>query len=282
MADRAVKRLKVAVLGCGPTGLLAAHGVVQAAEEMGTEVSLSIYSAKRKSELFGCQYLHSAIPGLQVPWQRVSYQLIGSLDEYRRKVYGDAEDISVSPELLESEHTAYDIRAAYDQLWKKYEPAVTDYFFSHGSWRSLDAKLQADATNLVISSLPAPVICFEKPECKFESQRVWAMGDAPELGRKAAWPGGVVPDRTIVCNGDPTVPWYRASHVFHHGTVEWPEEATPPRGASRVNKPIRTSCRCNPGVQRVGRYGRWAKGVLAHSAYFDAHRMTFAAQNGRV
>lgn len=256
------------MLGCGPTGLLTAHGIAQTAEQLGIEARISIYSSKKKSELYGCQYLHAAIPGLTLDFERVSYRLIGGIDGYRKKVYGDEEDVAVSPELLDEQHTAYDIRQAYDQLWKLYEPAVTDYFFSAGSWQLLDRRLQADGTNLVFSSLPAPVLCRDS-DCTFTSHEIWAAGDAPPLGRWAPLPA-TVPSRTIVCNGDPAVEWYRASHVFGHGTVEWPESVQPPRGASRVQKPVRTSCRCNPAVIRVGRYGKWQKGVLAHTAYTDA------------
>lgn len=271
MADR----LRVAVLGCGPAGLLAAHGAVQGGEMVGIEVEVEILSAKKKSPLYGCQYLHSSIPGLELPFERVDYKLVGGMDGYRRKVYGESEDIEVSPELLDEAHTAWDIRAAYRQLWRMYEPAVTDFFFTRGSFKLLEAQLHRRSTSLILSSLPAPVICGQTDECKFESQMVWAMGDAPEMGRWAAMPEGM-PQRTIVCNGDPAVPWYRASHVFGHGTVEWPENATPPRGASRVNKPIQTTCRCNPGVYRVGRYGKWKKGVLSHTAYFDAFNAVVA------
>lgn len=269
-------KLTAAVLGCGPTGLLTAHGLVTGAEERGIDLKLLIFSAKRKSELYGCQYLHKPIPGLRLPWERVQYKLVGSIDGYRRKVYGDEEDVAVSPELLETSHTAYDIRAAYDQLWKLYEPAVTDYFFSQGSWALLDRRLWEDGIGLVFSSLPAPVLCQENQAgeasgCTFSSQQVWAMGDAPALGRWAAIPA-TVPPRTIVCNGDPMTEWYRASHVFSHGTIEWPEQITPPRGASRVSKPLKTSCRCNPHVIRVGRYGRWEKGVLAHTAFEQGYQ----------
>lgn len=277
MADR----LRAAVLGCGPTGLLAAHGLVKGAEFTGIEIEIEILSRKRKSPLYGCQYLHSSIPGLQLPFERVSYRLVGGMDGYRRKVYGEAEDVDVSPQLLEENHTAYDIRAAYDQLWEQYQGAISDFFFSRGSWRLLQERLKGRGVGLILSSLPAPVLCQEDPECKFESQSIWAMGDAPELGRWASITEDIS-NRTIICNGDPQVQWYRASKVFGHGTVEWPEGAAPPHGASRVNKPIKTTCHCNPEVYRIGRYGKWEKGVLSHTAYSEAFQFVqaWARENG--
>jgi hypothetical protein len=263
--------VKVAILGCGPTGLLAAHGVRMAGEAMGRPVEVQIFSNKRKSPLYGCQYLHGSIPGLELPSQRVSYQLLGDVDTYRKKVYGGDEDVAVSPELLSKAHTAWDIRAAYDQLWKMYEPSVVDYFFSIGSWRLLRRQLAEEQFQLTFTALPAPVLCTDttKAICTFESQPVWAMGDAPDLGRFAEVPVGVQA-RTVVCNGLPGDPWYRASRVFGHATVEWPVDATPPHGASRVLKPLSTTCACNRGVIRLGRYGLWQKGVLAHSAFLSA------------
>lgn len=265
MADR----LTAVVLGCGPAGLLAAHGITVAAEERGKEAEVQIYSSKHRSQLFGCQYLHQAIPGLTLASQFVDYRLTGTLAGYRRKVYG-REDVAVSPDLLERSHRAWDIRAAYQQLWERYEGGIEDYFLSTGSWRILRRQLYD--VDIIISTVPAPVLCSDLDGCTFDSETVWAMGDAPPLGRRAAVPVEL-PDGSILCSGKGSQEWYRVAHVFGHHTVEWPADATPPRGASRVTKPLSTTCRCNPEVIRSGRYARWQKGVLAHESFLDAYAL---------
>lgn len=261
--------LKLAVLGCGPAGLLAAHGFSRGAARNGLESEVRVYSAKRKSPLYGCQYLHRDIPGLDLRSQPVAYRLTGSISDYRRKVYG-IEDVAVSPGILETDHTAWDIRQAYDRLWDQYEPAIEDYYLSPGSWRLLRARLE-DEGFAVVSTVPAPVLCTDQG-CTFTSETVWAMGDAPEVQRFARLPRQL-PEGTILCSGQPNDEWYRVSHVFGHHTVEWPEQAAPPRGASRVTKPIRTTCACNPTVRRSGRYATWTKGILSHEAYEDGYRL---------
>lgn len=265
--------LRVAVLGCGPAGLLAAHGIAQAADDVGKRpVEIKIFSSKRKSPLYGCQYLHRSIPGLVLPARRVSYRLTGSITGYRKKVYGENEDVLTSVEELEADHYAWDIRKAYDELWEMYEPAIEDYYLSPGSFSLLQPQLRRGGFHLILSTIPAPAMCKDEG-CTFTSEQVWAMGDAPSLERFAQVPVQL-PDNTILCNGKPEMPWYRVSRVFGHHTVEWPVDATPiPRGASRVTKPIRTTCECNPSVIRSGRYATWKKGVLAHTSFEDGYRL---------
>jgi len=84
---------RAAVLGCGPAGIFAA----QAFTEAGWRVKL--FSKKRRSEMFGAQYLHSPIPGLSDPdaFSLVEYVLQGSADDYRSKVYGPKSRVEVSP-----------------------------------------------------------------------------------------------------------------------------------------------------------------------------------------
>jgi len=45
-----------------------------------------------------------------------------------------------------------------------------------------------------------------------------------------------------------------------------------------VEKPIRTSCRCFPDVHRMGRYGKWKKGVLSHEAWEEANKIMDGVQ----
>ena len=265
--------LKVAVLGCGPTGLLAAHGALLGAVAAERKVELKVFSRRQKSPLFGCQYLHSSIRELKVESRNVRYLLQGTADGYRRKVYGENSDAEVSPDALESSHRAWNIREAYDKLWDAYRDVISDYFFTSGTWQSLEAQLRRDGFTMFISSLPQPILCRRLPECSFGAQEVWAMGDAPALGRYAVLPGTMHED-TIVCSGRAQDPWYRVAKVFGHATVEWPASNgfKPPPGASLVRKPLSTTCLCNPNVIRVGRFGRWEKGVLADSAFWDGYR----------
>lgn len=106
---------KALILGCGPAGLMAAHAAAL------RNYDVVIVSKKRKSEMFGCQYLHQPIPlvskGDPVD---VEYRLQGSIKDYRTKVYGDRPNVAVSPETLETDHKAWNIREAYDSLWAMY------------------------------------------------------------------------------------------------------------------------------------------------------------------
>ena len=95
---------KVVVLGCGPAGLIAAH----AAAMQGADIR--IMSKPRKSFMNGAQYLHKHINGTPYsdPFQ-VSYEMLGSPEQYRLKVYGAKWDGTVSPEDLEESHKGWDI-----------------------------------------------------------------------------------------------------------------------------------------------------------------------------
>src|SRR5256885_16820550 len=84
-----------------------------------------IYSRKVKSPLYGAQYLHQPIPNLDCGFPHmIRYKLYGTPEQYRRKVYGDDWDGTVSPEDYQEAHAAWDIRRAYDQMWDKYSDEI--------------------------------------------------------------------------------------------------------------------------------------------------------------
>ena len=92
---------KVYVLGAGPAGLLAARAALEMRYETGIYSAPDKYGMPKKSELFGCQYLHAYIPGVGLMrdgYRNVSYQLKGTVDGYRTKVYGDGWSGKVSPD----------------------------------------------------------------------------------------------------------------------------------------------------------------------------------------
>lgn len=247
---------KVVVLGAGPAGLMAAHAALIAGHQV------RILSKKRKSYMRGAQYLHAPIPMTPAQMFKVTYDLHGSVDGYREKVYGPDPRIKVSPESLVGEHLAWDIRKVYDALWIMYGDNVVDTDFR-------DAQHVAemiDGEEIVISSIPANLLC-SNPAHTFSAERVWVT----EMFRPES-----DQDNLVICSGNPDDPWYRSSRILGWENTEYPDSRKPPLSSDKVHevlKPILTTCDCLPHVRRVGRYGTWTKGVLSHEAYYD----TFAA-----
>lgn len=244
----------IAVLGCGPSGLMAAH----AASQMGANVT--VYSRKRQSEMFGAQYLHEHIPGvaeLSAP-RRITYELVGTADAYRRKVYGPDWNGDVSPEEYTHPHLAYDIRQAYNELWRRYKGIVVDTEITP-MW------IKAIKADYVFNTIPLNQLCDGGHSFQFAS--IWAMGDAPARGQHV--PFDIKPN-SVMCNGEDSPSWYRVSNIFDHKTVEWPAAIHPPLPVAAVVKPLSNNCSCWPNVIRLGRYGAWRKGLLTHDSYFTA------------
>lgn len=253
---------RVAILGCGPAGLFAAHAFF----ERGWGVD--IYSRKRRSEMFGAQYLHQAIDGLSAStdWVNLTYELRGTNEGYAQKVYGHQEVDFVSPQQFLGGSVVWDIRAAYYRAWELYGTRVIDTNITPAY---VKAMLDGEYRH-VISSLPATNLC-DNPSHQFSAQRVWSMGDAPERGQFCPV---TVMKNMVVCDGTPDTGWYRASNIFGYSTVEWPESRKPPiPGVAEVLKPIATTCTCYDKWDkyvRVGRYGTWTKGTLSHHAFVTA------------
>lgn len=282
--------MKIAILGCGPTGLLAAHACYLEGHEF------DIFSKKRKSELFGSQYLHNPIPGLQVhpvSGVPVKYVTLGTPEEYRRKVHGKWWDGHVGANEFEPDHTAWDIRQAYDMLWNLYWRKIQDYEIPvyPQEWSSpkgsyppyvvflrVSAELKLEEYDLVISTVPRDI--WKIPGEEFIFSEGWALGDAPERGIfvedmipevKEEW--GYIGDNQIICDGTAETSWTRLSRVYGYTTIEWPHHVPRPHPlASRVRKPLHytpVSQTANPTHRwlHVGRYGQFEKGVVVTDAF---------------
>jgi hypothetical protein len=238
------------ILGCGPAGLISAH----AASSLGAEIA--ILSKNRKSFMKGAQYLHEPVLGItkDEPFN-VTYNLWGSEESYRMKVYGRNWDGEVSPGTLTQSHQAWDIRQTYDTLWDTYSGAITDW---EASTASLNIAIQKAKPDLVISSIPSPLLCNKGHT--FRSENVWATDRCmvPDIE-----------DNTVVCNGVEIPRWYRASKIQGWGNTEWPSGGMRPpfQPMWDVVKPLEHNCTCFPGLLRVGRYGAWKKGILSHEAF---------------
>jgi hypothetical protein len=243
---------KVLVLGCGPAGLMAAHAAAILQHD------IIIVSKARKSFMRGAQYLHAPIPvATEGESFRVTYSLRGSADAYRAKIYGPDFRGSVSPEDLSEAHDAWDIRQAYDWLWDTYGRYVINTDFTELGF-SVAAALHWSNPDIAISTIPAKILC-EDENHNFASETIWSNSMVISD----------IPENAVVCNADKYPAWYRAARIQGHSTVEWPSSTRPPMEVHEVTKPIKTNCNCFPHVRRMGRYGKWEKGVLSHSAYFE-------------
>jgi len=245
--------------------MFAAHGLIQ----MGWDVT--IFSQKRRSQMFGAQYLHKPIEGLPCGDPTpIEYQLIGTVEQYALKVYGPemAAGLKVSPSLLPKNHDAWSIRSAYYAAYERYNQSIVDCLVDrsmiHGMFRKGNPNW-----SLAINTIPLKSICWE-PAHQFTSQKIWAAGDAPELDR---WCPVTCPPNTVICNGERDQGWYRVSNVHGYNTAEWPYDRKPPiEGLGEVEKPLSNNCDCLDayGIIAAGRYGKWQKDVLAHHPYLTA------------
>ena len=249
----------VAILGCGPAGLMVAH----AANIM--DWDFKIYSKKQKSKLYGAQYLHKPIPQLDcgAP-MTVAYKMVGSPRSYRFKVYGPGWDGTVSPEDFTESHFAWDIRKAYDDLWNVYSGQIENCDLDPDARQVLNWMKY----DLVISTIPRKI--WAEDGDVFESQKVWALGDTENKRVHLYRPEPF----TVVCDGTSKVDWYRVSNIFGHCTMEWPYidcfNPPPAVGASIVEKPLRHNSKAANDFIHLGRFGKWEKGVLSTDAFYDA------------
>lgn len=271
MFGRKARKKNAVVLGCGPAGMFATHALA------GLGYAVRILSKPRKSHMYGAQYLHMPIPDLPAVRRDVRYLLEGTAEGYAQKVYGDGfnpADTSPAQLLSPEPRPVWDIRAAYDAAWETYSCFIEPMTIEPGAGAQatllpLIYPERASDCSVVISTIPVRLLCSGGHQ--FRSAKIWAAGDAPDRGIAVPIP---CENDTVVCNGDKDVGWYRKSRMFDHTTVEWPAARKPPvNWVAAVEKPIATNCRCLPEVIRVGRYGSWQKGYLAHQAYTDVLRL---------
>lgn len=256
----------VAILGCGPSGLLAAH----ACHMHG--VPFALFSKKVKSRLGGAMYSHIPIPGIHDgddQDSKLTYIVKGDADTYQKKVYGAERVPFVSFGNVTDGQVvnAWNLGKMYDRLWDLYEGHVVDSVIDAGRVGDLPKTF-----DLVFSSAPLPAICRwnldPSVQHLFKSQPVKILNEVLDASH---------PEETITYDGTKDHSYYRMSKIFGVGSTEWGASApTPPvEGLITVNKPIWTNCDCYtedlsggvPAVVRIGRFGTWRKGELTFHAY---------------
>ena len=250
---------KVAVLGCGPAGLLAAHAVEQSGH------TPYIYSRKQKSVIPGSQYLHEPIPGVtdMYPENTVQYVRLGTAQGYGLKVYGDGYR-NTGWENYDRLYPSWNVIRAYDKLWERFEPRIGDMDVTAEMVPAL-----VEEHDLVISTLPAPAMCEFDGEHQFESTPFWIKTlPTEEIDRN---------HDIVIYNGLPSDPWYRWSILGGVTSIEYATDSIVDEddgveyltiGTGR--KAINNDCDCHPSMVRAGRWAEWRHGVLLHHAYRKA------------
>jgi len=247
--------VRVAILGCGPAGLIAAY----AAEEAGHRVV--VYSTKRKSTIFGAQYLHEPILGISDPNAEMEINItkIGTREGYAENVYGNR-DAPVSWDKFHNGWDAgWDLKKVYENLWHRFEPRIVDVVISKRTVEHIMAMF--DRT---FSTIPIKMLCDVWGH-SFTSASIWVV-HGPARGENMMVYNGLAP------NGIPS--WYRYSLINNYQSWEYAERHTPqPQWvASNLTvsegiKPLHTDCDCHPEIVRFGRFGRWNKNVFTHHSY---------------
>lgn len=278
----------VAIIGSGPAGLFAALAVEQAGNVP------HIISKGEKSPMFGAMYLHEPLPGVNGHDPDFEIDIIksGSREGYAYNVYGDAQAPCSWDVISEGYTPAWDLPQTYERLWDRYV----------GNIRRADvnaSKLAAICYNypLVLNSAPAEIFCSDASH-RFRAQKIWVL-HGPQINPVP----GVNDGNIMYYNGVPTdgsfasladdykhddgagygetymrgPEWYRFSQINGYQAWEFSHKAEVaddnPRTLSPGRKPLSTDCDCFLSWQnyrRIGRYGKWEKGVLTHHAYRDA------------
>lgn len=258
--------MKVAILGCGPAGLLAAQAVANAGHQP------EIFSKPEKSKISGAQYLAAKIHNIEVEKFEVTFVKAGTGAGYTEKLYRGRDVPVVSSWHSYEEGRPYDawpMQDVYDQLWGWYGAMVHPVSLNQAGLQEL-----LRGYELVISTIPKHVIARsllwdefgsdkQFPDGWFESREIWVKTD----GLPGIMAG--MPDNTIFYNGFADGDMYRASHIRGNMSAEYVSEQ---EGAIRIVKPIRYGGPAlsddHPNLFFVGRYGAWSKMQLAHHAYF--------------
>lgn len=244
--------MKVAVLGCGPAGLLAAHAV----ELNGHRPT--IFSRKVKGIMPGAMYIHEAIPEIcsAEPDALITYAKLGDAEGYAKKVYGDYSHPTSWNKFSEGKLPAWSMSAVYDTLWEHFEKDIVNWDIDSPF---LD-RLYDGPFDWVVSTIPATALCYG--DCWFTSQRIFVYRDHRDSCEQLG-------DPCVIYNGQPEQAWYRSSLIFGEGSTEYSEHCLGNLGSVgyRGTKPIDTNCRCRPYITRAGRFGKWHKGILVHDVF---------------
>lgn len=261
---------RIAVLGCGPSGLLAAH----AAKKLGQDVT--VLSIPDRSPILGGQYLHVEVPGITGEPNTVTYIKIGDTQGYSSKVYGEP-DVPCF-RFPAGEYPAWSLTEAYGNLWEIWKDQIVGVAVNPDDIETLCGEY-----DLVLSTIPRDILCYREDHA-FMKQLIRVMQGASYINPSV--------ENVVLYSGRPRDSWYRTSNLFGHRTTEWScasvpsdnnviyetfniteEEGELDAGIMAGFKPLKHDCNCHEEFENLvwlGRFGKWAHGVLVSDAFEQA------------
>lgn len=251
----------VAILGCGPAGLFAAHAMATVG------APFIIISIKQKSEIAGAQYLQSPIPGIadiDRPDGEIKTVLLGDKESYAERVYGNRNEATSWPDFAPEPEPAWDLRRAYDKAWSLYEPMIMDQKVTTEDVVDMTARFP-----VVINTTPMWNLCEYQSAHRFDSMNILVSKQMEYTGLPDVWGPD---DHIVVYNGTQYGDWYRTARIFGHESSErvYHSGVEVPHGYTAGYKILGNNCNCHPNMTRTGRLGTWKRGVLTHMAFEHA------------
>lgn len=250
--------MNVAILGCGPSGLLAAHAAVRAGHMP------TIFSRKVKSPHGGAQYLHAPIPGYSPddPDMLVRFVKLGTARGYAAKVYGDPDKPVSWTHFEERQVPAWSMNDVYDSAWRDYQGLVHDRELFAADVEQIVAGFE-----VVVNTVPLEGLCARPADHTFNQVPI-VLDNRRMIGA----------ENVVVYNGQRSEDWYRTSSIGEEHWTEYPAGRAPHNpdwitGMHKGFKVVDTDCNCHPTVHRMGRFGKWCRGELAHHTFRDAEKL---------
>jgi hypothetical protein len=248
--------MRIAVIGCGPAGLAAAHAA------HGLCAGVTIYSPAIKSPQRGPLVLQRPIPAITQdhPDGYIKQIVVdGSILDYRYKLYGDI-NISIQGNILKEGYHCWKMIETYDRLWELYmEPGAGRAAHVTGEVTPQVISIMVQEFDLVINTAPLDKLCYQGHT--FRSKAV-------EITMGHSYPNQ--PEDTTIFNAGHRYPWVRSAWLLGNSCTEWLSgEAPPELEPLTIHKPISHNCNCYPDMLLTGRFGCWENEVWVDTAYYD-------------
>jgi len=260
---------KVAILGAGPSGLLAAYAVERSGHEP------VIISNGHGATVDRSMFLMDKIPGLNSHNEdfALEVEVRGTAEGYARRVYRDPTAPVSLDTFAAGSYIVWGLQETYAKLWNMYGSSA-----ERRSVTPYDIAELLSNYELVISTLYSPELCidadhkFDKVDTFIAQQVVTEEPDRISTmiyNGSDEWQEGVA--QTAIWN------WYRYSAI--RGVETWEYTHLIPGQMSIGKKPISNTCDCwqrapssfdrPQQLHRVGRFAKWERGVMNHHAFQD-------------